>query len=274
MRRLVVVGSVTGAPGVTTTALALATAWPPETDGGVRPVVVEADCSGGDLMMRFGLSSAPSLLDVAAVAGKPHPGSLLGAVAELPFGVRAVVAVPGRRPCTEAVRLLATDGGRLVLRGEESNQGTVLLDAGRLSEDVDSLLRAADEVVLVTRGGAEPLTHVSAYGIDSDAYAGRLTLGVVGPCPYPAEEIAQTLGIERVVFLPWDPRTVDVMRSPRRRALRTTGHRVPPLMAAARMLARQLASGQAHEDEAGSSRLGGHSRRGLVRAAGDDGSES
>src|SRR5689334_8533762 len=109
------VASVSGAPGVTTTALALTAAWPPEADGGVRPVMVEADGSGGDLMMRFGLPSAPSLLDVAAAVGKPHPGSLLGAVSELPFGVRVVAAVPGRRPCTGAVRLLASEGGRRVL---------------------------------------------------------------------------------------------------------------------------------------------------------------
>ncbi|WP_309302251.1 hypothetical protein [Streptomyces sp. NBRC 110611] len=258
---------------MTTTALALAAAWPPQADGGVRPVVVEADCSGGDLMMRFGLPPAPSLLDVAAAAGKPYPGSLLGAVAELPFGVRAVVAVPGRRPCTEAVRLLATEGGRRVLLGEEDNQGTVLLDAGRLVEDVSPLLRAANEVVLVTGGGAEALTHVSAYGLDSDVFAGRLTLGVVGRCPYRAEEISQTLGIERVLFLPWDTKTGGMMSSPRRRPLRTTGHRIPPLVAAARKLARQLASGRDHDDEADSKAVE-QSRRGLVHATADDGSES
>ncbi|WP_432003377.1 MinD/ParA family ATP-binding protein [Streptomyces sioyaensis] len=271
MRRLVVVGSVTGAPGATTTALALAAAWPPEADGGVRPVVVEADGSGGDLMMRFGLPPAPSLLDVAAAAGKPQPGSLLGAVGELPFGVRVVVAVPGRRPCTEAVRLLATDGGRRVLLGAEDEQGTALLDAGRLGDDVEPLLRVADQVVLVTRGGAEPLTHVSTYGLDAEAFAGRLTLAIVGPCPYPKDEIAASLGMDRVVFLPWDAKAVAAMNRPRRGVLRTTGFRVPPLMAAARALARQLADRrdgevEVHADEP--------NRRDLLPAAGDEGRTS
>ncbi|WP_310726916.1 hypothetical protein [Streptomyces sp. N2A] len=265
------VGSITGAPGVTTTALLFAAAWPQEADGGVRPVVVEADASGGDLMMRFGLPAAPSLLDVAAAVGKPQPGSLLGAAGELPFGVRAVAAVPGRRPCTEAVRLLATEGGRRVLLGEESNQGTVLLDVGRLSEDVEPLLRAADAVVLVTRGGAEPLTHISAYGLDAALWAGGLTLGVVGPCPYRAKEIVQTLGVERVDFLPWDAKTVSAMSRPRSRRLRTTGVRVPPLMAAARGLAQQLAGGP--DSEAGL-KVTEQSRRGLVHAVGDEGSAS
>ncbi|WP_256255616.1 hypothetical protein [Streptomyces sp. MUSC 14] len=225
---------------MTTTALALTAVWPQEADGGVRPVMVEADSSGGDLMIRFGLPSAPSLLDVAAAAGQPYPGSLLGAASELPFGVRVVVAVPGRGPCREAVRLLAGEAGRRVLLGDAHDWGTVVLDAGRLGEHIEPLLAAADRVVLVTRGGAEPLTHVSACGLHADACAGRLTLVVVGPCPYPAEEIANTLGIERVVFLPWDAKGVAAMNNPKQSALRVTGFRPSPLMTAAHVLARQL----------------------------------
>lgn len=286
MRRLVVIGSVTGAPGVTTTALALAAAWPPEADGWVRPVVVEADGSGGDLMIRFGLPSAPSLLDVAAAAGQPHPGSLLGAASELPFGVRVVVAVPGRGPCTEAVRLLATAAGRRVLLGEESDRGTVLLDVGRLGEDVVPLLDAADEAVIVARGGAEPLTHVSAYGLDDGLRVSRLTLAVVGPCPYPPDEIAKTLGIGRVVHLPWDVKSVAAMSAPGRGELRTTGLRMPPLIAAARALGRRLAgvrgseagaegSGGERVADSGWARMVGRGRAaGLMSVSADDGSGS
>ncbi|MER6091287.1 MinD/ParA family ATP-binding protein [Streptomyces bluensis] len=253
---------------MTTTALALAAVWPPEADGGVRPVMVEADSSGGDLMIRFGLPSAPSLLDVAAAAGQPFPGSLLGAASELPFGVRAVVAVPGRGPCREAVRLLVGEAGRRVLLGEECDRGTVLLDVGRLGEDVEPLLDAADQVVLVARGGAEPLTHVSVFGLDGDAYAGRLTLVVVGPCPYSAEEIGNTLGIEHVAFLPWDARSVAVMNSPKHRVLRSAGFRPSPLMTAARMLARRLARTPASEIRAGNTDGGREAEDGRARLVG------
>nr|WP_157169905.1 hypothetical protein [Streptomyces typhae] len=242
---MVVVGSVTGAPGVTTTVLAVAAAWPLEADGGVRPVAVEADTSGGDLMIRFGLPATPSLLDAAAAAGQPHPGSLLGAASELPFGVRAVVAVPGRGPCREAVRVLAGEAGRRVLHGDVPDRGTVLLDVGRIGQDVEPLLEAADQVVLVVRGGAEPLTHVATYGVEACAYAGRLTLAVVGPCPYTAEEIEKTLGVERVLFLPWDAKSVTEMNRPGQSGRRTTGFRPPPLMSAARKLARRLVEPQA-----------------------------
>nr|WP_223184398.1 hypothetical protein [Streptomyces sp. CBMA152] len=283
---MVVVGSITGAPGVTTTALALATAWPPEADSGVRPVVVEADSSGGDLMIRFGLPPAPSLLDVAAAARQPHPGSLLGAVSELPFRVRVVTAVPGHGPMIEAVRLLAAEAGRRVLLGEDSDRGTVLLDVGRLTGDVTPLLEAADQVVLVARGGAEPLTHVSTYGLDDGLRERRLTLAVVGPCPYQPGEITATLGIGRVVIWPWDTRSVAVLSSPGRRALRCEGLRTPPLMAAARLLAHRLvgaredepaAPGKGSDREAGGSgarRLAGPMWTGLVPVPGDDGSDA
>ena len=78
MRRLVAVASVKGAPGVTTTALALAAAWPAAVDGGVRPVVVEADAAGGDVAARLGLPHAPGLLDVAVAARRPDERAVSG----------------------------------------------------------------------------------------------------------------------------------------------------------------------------------------------------
>ncbi|MEV0966466.1 hypothetical protein AB0J25_28455 [Streptomyces sp. NPDC049910] len=279
MRRLIAIGSVTGAPGVTTTALLLAALWPRQADGGIRPVVVEADASGGDLMIRFGLPPSPSLLDVAATAVQPYPGSLLGAVSELPFGVRAVVSVPGHGPCRQAVRLMTGEAGRRVLRGEDGDVGTVLLDLGRLGEDVTPLMETADHLVVVARGGAEPLTHVSGYGLDAGTYTGRLTLAVVGPCPYRAEEIAGTLGIEHVVFLPWDARNVAALSGPGRGTWRSrTGFRTPPLVTAVETLARRLASAGESGAAAGAQAAGsveaeaaGRGRMALAQVPGDEG---
>ncbi|MEU5308791.1 hypothetical protein [Streptomyces sp. NPDC021562] len=240
MRRLITLGSLTGAPGVTTTALALAAAWPHEADGGVRPVVVEANVWGGDLATRYGAPYTPGLLDVAAAARQPQPGSLLGAVAELPFGVRAVVAPAGRGACGEAVRVLAAESGRRVLTGDAGDRGTALLDVGRIGEDVAGLLSSSDHVMLVTRGCPEALTHVYAHLLGIGEEARRITLAVVGPCSFPSGEITQALGVGDVVFLPWDVRTVAAMRSQRRITLRTSGFRTLPLMAAAHLLARQI----------------------------------
>ncbi|MGW2055900.1 hypothetical protein ACWCOZ_18615 [Streptomyces sp. NPDC001840] len=190
-----------------------------------------------------------------------------------------MVAVPGRGPCREAVRLLASEAGLRVLLGGGSDRGAVLLDIGRLTEDIEPLLEAADRFVLVARGGVEPLTHVSTYGLDAGAYAGRLTLAVVGPCPYPTEEIEKTLAIERVHFLPWDSKSVAAMNSLHRDVWRTTGLRRPPLVTAVQKLARMLAEPSESEirtAEAYGNRTteghqtgpGGGSRAGLVQVPG------
>lgn len=242
MRRLVVVGSVSGAPGVTTSTLALAAGWPVREDAGVRPVVVEADGCGGDVMIRFGLPPAPSLLDVAAAAGRPYPGSLLGAVHELPLGVRVVPGVPGRGPCTQAVRLLAGEGGRRLLLGEGTDRGTVLVDVGRFTDEVQPLMAVADHVVVVTRGGAESLTHVSQYLPESRLPVERLTLAVVGPCPYKGDDVAGALGISQVVFLPWDVKGASTLCGARGGGRGLRRGRRQPLVTAVELLAGRLAT--------------------------------
>jgi hypothetical protein len=220
-------------------ALALAAAWPGAADGGVRPVVVEADAAGGDLGVRCGCPHTPGLLDVAAAARQEQPGSLLGAVCELPFGVRAVVSPAGGVACAEAVRLIAASGLR-VLRGEARDQGSVLLDVGRISADVGDLLEAADAVVLVTRGGADGLVHAYAYVGECGGWVDRCVLVVVGSCPYAAEEIAATVGVARVAFVPWDAKAAGVLAGHSRGVLRTGGRWGLRLMAAAGALAGQL----------------------------------
>ncbi|MEU7314899.1 hypothetical protein [Streptomyces sp. NPDC007083] len=240
MRRVFAIGSVAGAPGVTTTALALAVAWPLEADGGVRPVVVEAGVWGGDLAARFGLPHSPGLLDVAAVVGQPQPGSLLGAVRELPVGVRAVLAPSGRGPCTEAVRLLGGDGGVRVLRGEEWDYGSVLLDLGRLTSETQVLAGVADEVLLVTRGGADALAHVYAQASDLGQAGGRLTLCVLGECPYAPSEVSAALEVENVTRLAWDAKGAGVLGGTRQGRLQAEGFRTSPLLKAARELAERL----------------------------------
>ena len=51
---LIALASVKGSPGVTTTCLALAAAWPAR-----RRLVIEADPAGGDLGPWLGLPRAP-----------------------------------------------------------------------------------------------------------------------------------------------------------------------------------------------------------------------
>ncbi|WP_326596594.1 hypothetical protein [Streptomyces sp. NBC_01803] len=224
---------------MTTTALAMAASWPLQADGGVRPVVVEADAAGGDVAARLGRPHSPGLLDVAAAARRSQPGSVLGAARELPFGVRAVLAPSGADQCRQAVRLLEADGER-ILRGGETEVGTVLVDAGRVADLGQGLVAVADVMVLVTRGGVDALAHVFACREALSRSAARLVLAVVGACPYGEREITQTLGIDRVVMMPWAPRSAAVFSGFSAAPLRTSGWRRSALLAAAERLAAQV----------------------------------
>lgn len=148
---LVAIAADKGAPGVTTTALALASVWP-------NPVLLaECDSAGGDLMYRFPAADGTTQLDprrgllslaVAARRGlqnqqvwehvqKIHGGlDVLAGVtnAEQGSGLNFVWGPLGK--------MLAALGG-----------GDVIADCGRLGTDgpVYDLLAEASNVVLVTR---------------------------------------------------------------------------------------------------------------------------
>ncbi|MEV0093709.1 hypothetical protein [Streptomyces sp. NPDC050738] len=238
MRRLVVLGSAKGTPGVTTTALALASVWPVAVDGGVRPVVVEAEAYGGDIATRFALAYTPGLLDVAASARRPQPGSLLGATQELPFGVRVVATPSGLGQCGEAVRILGDHPEALA--GGEGEEGTVFVDVGRLGPHAEGLVEAADSMVLVARGGVDSLSHVFAHCDEQGTKAQLITLLVIGPCGYRAEEIASAVGVGRVMFLPWDAAAARILAGRSRGPLRRDGLRSHRLLRAAGKVAGRL----------------------------------
>ncbi|MFB7194085.1 MinD/ParA family protein [Streptomyces sp. NPDC056240] len=207
MRQIVALGSLKGAAGSSTLALALAAAWPP--GGAAQPVVVEADASGGDLAVRFGLSDMQGLLALAAGARQAVQEQDLDACTQpAAGGLRVVVAPTGADQALPSVAEVAACPS--VLRGEADSQGVVLLDLGHLgSAPSRELARAADRLVVVARGGADALAHVAARpewleGIRPD-------LAVVGKCRYSESDIAQALDMERdqVHLLPWDVRAAD-----------------------------------------------------------------
>ncbi|MFF7250478.1 hypothetical protein ACFZBU_42185 [Embleya sp. NPDC008237] len=240
MRRMVVVASVKGAPGATTTALAMATQWPEATDAagemprtGERPVrlLLEADPSGGDAAAWRGLSDTPGLLDLAAsVRHASDPGDLIARWAQPLTEVGAfLVPAPASAARSRAgSELLARDRFAAVRASNEAaTSGVLVVDVGRLGPVESSWAAAADALVLVCRGGVDALAHVAAGIEELKATASWMCLAVVGPCPYPMAEIARNLGLDRVQHLPWDPDAVDALRrgTPlrRRRGRRTLG---------------------------------------------------
>jgi len=156
---LIALCSDKGSPGVTTTALALGSAW-------VTPVVVvEADLAGGDLAIRLrphgaALPETPTLLSVAAAA-RAHPGPNPGsdvvsrhahrlsarvAVVPAPIGQEQMVGIGDWEPLADALAAAPAD--------ELEGSGVpVLVDLGRLqgASRVIGVAARADVVIVVGR---------------------------------------------------------------------------------------------------------------------------
>jgi hypothetical protein len=150
---LIVIAADKGAPGVTTTALALAAVWP-------RPVLLaECDPSGGDLVYRFPASHGSSLdprrglltLAVAARRGL-QPGQLWDHTQKLSGGLDVLTGVIN----AEQGAGLGTLWGPLGELFAALPGGDVIADCGRLGPDGPQydLLAQADVALLVTRPNA------------------------------------------------------------------------------------------------------------------------
>jgi hypothetical protein len=147
---LIVIAADKGAPGVTTTALALAAVWP-------RPVLLaECDPSGGDLVYRFPAAHGGSLdprrglltLAVAARRGL-QPGQLWEHTQKMAGGLDVLTGVINAEQGAGLGTLWGPLGGLFAAMAG----GDVIADCGRLGADGPQydLVTQAAVVLLVTR---------------------------------------------------------------------------------------------------------------------------
>jgi len=192
---VVALGAVRSA-GVTTTAAGLATVWPGEQ----RRVLVEADPAGGTLAAAAGLAAEPGLVSLAAAARRQSDPQLVFSHAQaLADGTPVVPAPPGAEQARSALAMLGLLFGRLGRMGE-----LVLFDCGRLDPAAPpGVFDAADLAALVCRPQLGDLNALAAL-LSARPDTAR-TIVLVGGGPYPAGEIAETLGVEVLGQLPWDP---------------------------------------------------------------------
>ncbi len=150
---LIVIAADKGAPGVTTTALALAAVWP-------RPVLLaECDPSGGDLVYRFPAAHGGSLdprrglvtLAVAARRGL-QPGQLWEHTQKMAGGLDVLTGVINAEQGAGLGTLWGPLGGLFTAM----SGGDVIADCGRLGADGPQydLVAQAAVVLLVTRPNA------------------------------------------------------------------------------------------------------------------------
>jgi hypothetical protein len=214
---LLAVTYVKGRPGVTTTALGLAAT----ADRMSRPVLLECDPAGGDLMRRHGLAAEPSMVDLAAAARTAaHPAHPLAPIDVLRTATQLVklrelaipvVVAPAGGAQTRAALPELTGVGRSVLAPLDR---IVLADCGRLGPGSPAwpLLGLADVVIVVAQARADELAHLREHlGELVDAGAGRVIVLLAAGGTYPPAEVAQVLQQYVAEQLARDPRTVAVL---------------------------------------------------------------
>jgi Flp pilus assembly CpaE family ATPase len=215
---VIAVCSAKGAPGATTTALALALTWPLNGDS---VLLVDADPAGADIASGYLQGATGPGAGAGAVA--TARGDLLdavhgSAVALDATGSRLLLAGPAPFPPTRPGAAPAWSRLReLDSSGEES--WTVLVDVGRLPAGPDaSRLAAADLVVLVTGSSlravaaARPSATMLRVAEPAGSASPRRWLLVVGERrPYPADEVFSSLALPLLGSLAWDPRAAAVL---------------------------------------------------------------
>lgn len=210
---VVAVCSLSGAPGVTSLATAMAAAWP----SGVLtvPVLVEADTSGGDVAAWHGVDSGSGmsgLVSLAAASRSPVPVDasvamssgagtgegghhpLLRHAVELPGGLRVVTAPSDPLEAGRAVEVLAHNPRLL------KSERVTVVDVGRAvpGSAGAALLRHADTtVVLIEADQVEQAERLRACApvlasLRQDGV--RVGLAIRGACPHPDTEISEIAG--------------------------------------------------------------------------------
>lgn len=240
---LVALASVKGSPGVTTTGLALAAAWP-----AARRLLIEADPAGGDLATRLNLPPAPGLMGLAAAARHDiGPDAVWRHAHHLGGGLHVLTAPAGGEQASACLAALAATP--VLARFADGREPVVIADCGRLDPGTPALplARHAQLTVLLARPHLGDLAHL-AQRIPGLAGAGLELAVLLAASPrrlpseatYPAPEVAATLGIPVLGQLPADEHGVALLnRSP---AGLPRGGRLVPLLRTARGLAGTLAA--------------------------------
>jgi cellulose biosynthesis protein BcsQ len=154
--------SAKGAPGVTTTSLALAALWPRQV------LLADCDPAGGDVALRMpGEGGEPldrdrGLLSLAAVSRRGLTGvQVREHIQRLEGGLEVLAGVRSPEQAAASGHLWASLGSAL-----DAMDGTdVIADCGRLAGEADSalampVLRSSRLVVLVTRPEAAEVIHL------------------------------------------------------------------------------------------------------------------
>ncbi|KAA0235948.1 MAG: hypothetical protein EDR02_01985 [Actinobacteria bacterium] len=189
--KIVTLASLRGAPGVTTTALLLASTF-------ADAAVIEADLDGGVLAVRYGLGREPGLATYAASSPQDRDG--WRAHAQDAGGVPVLVG-PGTAGASAS--LWHTAGERITHKIVVGD-GVAVVDAGRLRSPVP-IVSASDLLAVLVCPVAEQLvalTHI--LPTLRQAIRGHVAVVLVGDGPYRATDVERSLEVTVLGELPVD----------------------------------------------------------------------
>lgn len=243
---LIVMASAKGSPGVTTTALALATVWPRQV------LLAECDPAGGDIVAGFLRAAVPpsgGLLEVALAARRGlTPEDVVRRCQRLSEDGRMLL-LPGLTDPAHASSLIPS-WPRIVSAFRELGQGAppydVLVDAGRLGAPWPTDLVAAAEVIALVLRPTLPQVHSAKHHLAQmrnlrDDPAAEPGLILVGDAPYGRDEVANALEAPVLGSVSHDPRAAEYLSGA---SLGGRGFDRSPLVRSARQLATALVARQ------------------------------
>jgi hypothetical protein len=241
---LIACASVSGSPGVTTAALGLAAYWPLD----LTPLLGEADPSGGDLQVLFGLPESPGAVSLAAAVGHSAGPDLLWRHAQWLTPRLAVVPGPVGADQAAAAGARLAAGSWAPVTAAAASGAMIVADCGRAAPGTPAapLIQAADVLLIVTTADAVALAHLHARLGALRRLNPHAWLLLVGPRgPWPPAEISGTLQAPVAGRLPYDSAGASALRGHRVRRGPGTRWRAPerlPLLTAAADTAARLAS--------------------------------
>ena len=204
------IGSVKGAPGVTTLGLLAAAELARRARQGDHDVLLaECDPSGGDLALRLGLKSVPGIATLALAARRGLTTDLLSehtqAVPGAP-GVRLLAGIAGPEQGRALEWLLEELAGMLAAAARPA-----VLDTGRLRLDLGAsplVGRLGAASLLVTRGDAGSVLHARSAAETLRRLGAPCELVAIGREPFAPAEVARAAGLPLAGWLPDDDASV------------------------------------------------------------------
>ncbi|MEV5645057.1 hypothetical protein AB0L67_33775 [Streptomyces flaveolus] len=220
---VIALAGCSGAPGVTTSALALLLSWPVEP--GRRMILAECDPDGGAVLhglLQGTLGDRYGLRNLSVAARKGEFGeafwrqlidlSIEDGKAESP---RDRLLLPGITDPAQAASLSSVWRGLATMfRGIDADHGhDVLVDLGRRGAVGPSgvLAEQADLVLVVVRNTLRCLQAAQSRVNALSERVGDVGLIVIDEGPYPAGEVQRVLQVPVVATLPYAPKEARVL---------------------------------------------------------------